>query len=67
MEMLLRFTASIVLALIMGTACDGQHYARINLVSTAGRTTERRWERAMGITRFSATPFGIARGFPKPS
>jgi PEGA domain len=40
MEMLLRFTASIVLALIMGTACDGQHYARINLVSTAGRTAQ---------------------------
>jgi hypothetical protein len=40
MKMLLRFTASTVLALIMGTACDGQHYARINLVSTAGRTAQ---------------------------
>ncbi len=40
MKMLLRFTASTVLALIMGTACDGQHYARINLVSSAGRTAQ---------------------------
>ena len=40
MKMLLRFTASTVLALIMGTSSDGQHYARINLMSTAGRTAQ---------------------------
>lgn len=37
MKMLQRVTASTVLALVMGTACFGQHHTRINLVSnTAG-------------------------------
>jgi hypothetical protein len=37
MRMSLRFTASAVLALIMGGACFGQHYTQTNLVSnTAG-------------------------------
>ena len=37
MKMLQRSTASAALVLIMGTACFGQHYTRINLVSnTAG-------------------------------
>jgi hypothetical protein len=33
MKMSLRFTASGVLALIMGAACFGQHYTQTNLVS----------------------------------
>ena len=54
MKMLQRFTASAALALIMGTACFGQHYARINLVSnTAGaaRVTDPQLINPWGISR----------------
>src|SRR5689334_25125703 len=34
MKMSLRFTESSALVLIMGTACFGQHYTQINLVSS---------------------------------
>src|SRR5258708_23724560 len=54
MKMLQRFTASAALALIMGTACFGQHYTRINLVSnTAGsaRVTDPELINPWGMSR----------------
>jgi uncharacterized protein (TIGR03118 family) len=54
MKLSLRFTASTALALIMGTACFGQRYTRIDLVSNAA-----------GIARVTdpqlANPWGMSR------
>jgi hypothetical protein len=53
----LRLTASTALALIMGTPCFGQHYTRINLVSsTAGvaRITDPQLINPWGLSRTSS-------------
>jgi hypothetical protein len=63
MKMLQRFTASTVLALIMGTACFGQHYTRINLVSdTAGaaRVTDPQLINPWGMSRSPSSPWWVS-------
>lgn len=63
MKRLLHFTAGTTLALIMGTACFGQHYTRINLVSnTAGaaRVTDPQLINPWGISRGPGSAWWIS-------
>src|SRR5260221_11189162 len=60
MKMSLRFTASAVLALIMGAACFGQHYTQTNLVSNesgVAPVTDPQLINPWGISRGSGTPW----------
>jgi uncharacterized protein (TIGR03118 family) len=59
MKMSLRFTASAVVALIMGAACFGQHYAQTNLVSSASGV-------APVTDSLLINPWGISRGSGSP-
>jgi uncharacterized protein (TIGR03118 family) len=63
MKMSLRFTASAVLALIMGAACFGQHYTQTNLVSnTSGvaPVTDPQLINPWGISRGSGSPWWVS-------
>ncbi len=63
MKMSLRFTASAVLALIMGAACFGQHYAQTNLVSSASGVapvTDPQLINPWGLSRMSSSPWWIS-------
>src|SRR5580704_5288568 len=63
MKMPLRFTASAVLALVMGAACFGQHYAQTNLVSnTTGvaPVTDPLLINPWGISRGSGSPWWVS-------
>jgi uncharacterized protein (TIGR03118 family) len=63
MKISLRFTVSTALALIMGTACFGQHYTRINLVSsTAGvaRITDPQLINPWGMSRSSSGAWWVS-------
>src|SRR6267378_3789665 len=63
MKMLQRFTASAALALIMGSACFGQHYTRINLVSnTAGvaRVTDPQLINPWGMSRSPSSAWWVS-------
>ena len=63
MKMSLRFTASGVLALIMGAACFGQHYTQTNLVSnTSGvaPVTDPQLINPWGISRGSGSPWWVS-------
>jgi hypothetical protein len=63
MKTLLRFTAETALALITGTACFGQHYTRINLVSnTAGaaRVTDPQLINAWGMSRSPSSAWWVS-------
>jgi uncharacterized protein (TIGR03118 family) len=63
MKMSLRFTASAVLALIMGAACFGQHYTQTNLVSNASGVapiTDPQLINPWGISRGSDTPWWVS-------
>jgi uncharacterized protein (TIGR03118 family) len=59
MKMSLRFTASAVVALIMGAACFGQQYAQTNLVSSASGV-------APVTDSLLINPWGISRGSGSP-
>jgi uncharacterized protein (TIGR03118 family) len=63
MRISLRFTASTALVLIMGTACFGQHYTRINLVSnTAGvaRVTDPHLINPWGMSRSRSSAWWVS-------
>jgi uncharacterized protein (TIGR03118 family) len=63
MKMSLRFTASAVLALIMGAACFGQHYTQTNLVSNASGVapvTDPQLINPWGLSRMSSSPWWIS-------
>src|SRR5713101_183381 len=63
MKMSLRFTASGVLALIMGAACFGQHYTQTNLVSNASGVapvTDPQLINPWGLSRMSSSPWWIS-------
>jgi uncharacterized protein (TIGR03118 family) len=63
MKMPLRFTASAILALIMGAACFGQHYAQTNLVSNVSGVapvTDPQLINPWGISRGSGTPWWVS-------
>jgi uncharacterized protein (TIGR03118 family) len=63
MKMSLRFTASAVLALIMGTTCFGQHYTQTNLVSNASGVapvTDPQLINPWGISRGSGSPWWVS-------
>jgi uncharacterized protein (TIGR03118 family) len=63
MKMSVRFTASAVLALIMGAACFGQHYTQTNLVSnTTGvaPVTDPQLINPWGISRGSGSPWWVS-------
>src|SRR5216684_3726756 len=63
MKMSLRFTASAVLALIMGAACFGQHYTQTNLVSNASGiapVTDPQLINPWGLSRSSSSPWWIS-------
>ncbi len=63
MKMSLRFTASAVLALIMGTTCFGQHYTQTNLVSNASgvaAVTDSQLINPWGISRGSGSPWWVS-------
>jgi uncharacterized protein (TIGR03118 family) len=63
MKMSLRFTASAVVALIMGVACFGQHYNQTNLVSnTSGvaPVTDPQLINPWGISRGSGSPWWVS-------
>src|SRR5258708_18117597 len=63
MKMPLHFTGSTALALIMGTACFGQHYRRINLVSnTAGvaRVTDPQLINPWGMSRSPSSAWWVS-------
>jgi len=63
MKMSLRFTASAVLALIMGTTCFGQHYTKTNLVSNASGVapvTDPQLINPWGISRGSGSPWWVS-------
>ena len=63
MKMPLRFTASAVLALVMGAACFGQHYTQTNLVSnTTGvaPVTDPQLINPWGISRGSGSPWWVS-------
>src|SRR5712664_2765279 len=71
MKMSVRFTASAVLALIMGAACFGQHYTQTNLVSNASGVapvTDPQLINPWGLSRSSSSPWWIsdnATGFSR--
>jgi uncharacterized protein (TIGR03118 family) len=59
MKMTLRFTASAVLALIMGAGCFGQQYSQTNLVSNTqgvAPITDPQLVNAWGLSRGSGSP-----------
>ena len=63
MKMSLRFTVSGVLALIMGAACFGQHYAQTNLVSNVSGVapvTDPQLINPWGISRGSGSPWWVS-------
>ncbi len=63
MKMSVRFTASAVLALIMGAACFGQHYTQTNLVSNASGVapvTDPQLINPWGLSRMSSSPWWIS-------
>jgi uncharacterized protein (TIGR03118 family) len=63
MKMSLRFTASAVVALIMGAACFGQHYTQTNLVSNASGVapvTDPQLINPWGISRGSGSPWWVS-------
>jgi hypothetical protein len=63
MKVSLRFTASAVLALIMGSACFGQHYTQTNLVSNesgVAAVTDPQLINPWGISRGSGTPWWVS-------
>jgi uncharacterized protein (TIGR03118 family) len=63
MKMLLRFTVSGVLALIMGAACFGQHYTQTNLVSNVSGVapvTDPQLINPWGISRGSGSPWWVS-------
>jgi uncharacterized protein (TIGR03118 family) len=63
MKMSLRFTASAILALIMGAACLGQHYTQTNLVSNASGVapvTDPQLINPWGISRGSGSPWWVS-------
>src|SRR5712664_2382832 len=63
MKMSVRFTASAVLALIMGAACFGQHYTQTNLVSNASGVapvTDPQLINPWGLSRMSGSPWWIS-------
>jgi uncharacterized protein (TIGR03118 family) len=63
MKILLRFTGSTALALIMETGCLGQHYTRINLVSnTAGvaRVTDPQLINPWGMSRSPSSAWWVS-------
>jgi PEGA domain len=63
MKMSLRFTESSALVLIMGTACFGQHYTQINLVSsTAGvaRVTDPQLINPWGMSRIPSSGWWVS-------
>jgi len=63
MKMSLRSTASAILALIMGAACFGQHYAQTNLASNASGVapvTDPQLINPWGISRGSGSPWWVS-------
>ncbi len=63
MKMLLPFTAETALALILGSACFGQHYTRINLVSNAAgiaRVTDPQLINPWGMSRSPSSAWWIS-------
>jgi len=63
MKMSLRFTVSGVLALIMGSACFGQHYTQTNLVSNeagVAPVTDPQLINPWGISRGAGTPWWVS-------
>jgi uncharacterized protein (TIGR03118 family) len=63
MKMSLRFTASAILALIMGAACFGQHYTQTNLVSSTtgvAPVTDAQLINPWGISRGSGSPWWVS-------
>jgi uncharacterized protein (TIGR03118 family) len=63
MKVSLRFTGSAVLALIMGSACFGQHYTQTNLVSNesgVAAVTDPQLINPWGISRGSGTPWWVS-------
>jgi uncharacterized protein (TIGR03118 family) len=63
MKMSLRFTASAVLALIMGTTCFGQHYTQTNLVSNeagVAPVNDPQLINPWGISRGSGSPWWVS-------
>jgi uncharacterized protein (TIGR03118 family) len=62
-SMLLRFTASTIMTLIMGAVCFGQHYTQTNLVSnTSGvaPVTDPQLINPWGISRNSGSPWWVS-------
>ena len=63
MKVSLRFTGSAVLALIMASACFGQHYTQTNLVSNesgVAAVTDPQLINPWGISRGSGTPWWVS-------
>ena len=63
MKMSLRFMAGAILALNMGAACFGQHYAQTNLVSNAAGVapvTDPQLINPWGISRGSGSPWWVS-------
>ena len=63
MKTSLRFTASGVLALIMGAACFGQHYTQTNLVANeagVASVTDPQLINPWGISRGAGTPWWVS-------
>ena len=63
MKMSVRFTASGVLALIMGATCFGQHYTQTNLVSNeagVAPVTDPQLINPWGISRGSGSPWWVS-------
>jgi hypothetical protein len=63
MKALLHFTTGMALALVMGTACFGQHYPRINLASNTagvGRLTDPQLINPWGMSRGPSSAWWVS-------